>query len=299
MRVILFCLIAVAIPAGAAAQSDTLSARAVVESSLAMFKAPRNDILRAAEKMPEEHYGFRPTPEVRTFAEILGHIADGHYLVCSKSLGEKPPNADIQFNEKTKRTKAELVRVLTESAEYCDRAHAQLAGPRGAEVIDWFGAKHPRATTLFFNTGHDWESYGTLVAYMRMKGIVPPSSEPRTPPQPPPAPPQDPAHPAIGMVDTPSVRLLRGFNVREFETEMQLMNQALGVGCGYCHTRGNFASDENPRKNASRTMIELTRTINQQFFPAHRVADGASRLGKVTCFTCHQGNDRPKAPPEY
>ena len=101
------------------------------------------------------------------------------------------------------------------------------------------------------------------------------------------------------IVDTPTVKVLRGLTVQQFEAEMQLMNQALGVGCGYCHTRGNFASDENPRKNASRTMIELTRTINQQFFPGHRVADGASRLGKVTCFTCHQGNDRPKAPPEY
>jgi len=110
---------------------------------------------------------------------------------------------------------------------------------------------------------------------------------------------QEPVRPAIGMVDTPSVTVLRGLNVREFEAEMQLMNQALGVGCGHCHTRGNFASDENPRKTVSRRMIEMTRTINQQFFPGHRVADGASRLGKVTCFTCHQGSDRPKAPPEY
>jgi len=109
---------------------------------------------------------------------------------------------------------------------------------------------------------------------------------------------QDPARPTVGMVDTPSVTVLRGLNVREFETEMQLMNQALGVGCGHCHVRGDFASEANPRKAASRRMLEMTKAINQQFFPNDRPADGASRLGKVTCFTCHQGLERPKAP-EY
>jgi uncharacterized damage-inducible protein DinB len=170
---------ALALPISTAAQTDTLTAKTVADSSLNMFKAPRNYILRAAEKMPDEHYAFRPTPEVRTFAELLGHIVDGHYLVCSMSLGEKSPNAEMQYHEKNTHTKAALVRALTESAEYCDRAHAQLSAAKGAEMIDWFGAKHPRVTTLFFNTGHDWESYGTLVAYMRLKGIVPPSSEPR------------------------------------------------------------------------------------------------------------------------
>ena len=174
---VLFALVTA--PALAVAQTDTLSAKTVADSSLAMFKAPRGYILRAAEKMPDGHYAFRPTPEVRTFAELVGHAVDGHYLVCSMSLGEKSPNADMQFHEKNTRTKAALVRALTESAEYCDRAHAQLSGPRGAEMIDWFGAKHPRVTTLFFNTGHDWETYGTIVAYLRLKGIVPPSSEPR------------------------------------------------------------------------------------------------------------------------
>ena len=179
-RILLALVIAAGISSPAAAQSsESLPVKAVADSSQTMFAAPRNYILRAAEKMPDEHFAFRPTPEVRTFAEILGHIADGHYLVCSMSLGEKPPNSDIQHNEKTRKTKAELIQVLNESAAYCDRAHAQLSGPKGAEMIDWFGARHPRVTTLFFNTGHDWESYGTLVAYMRLKGIVPPSSEPR------------------------------------------------------------------------------------------------------------------------
>lgn len=179
LRMMFACALAVAMPSPVLGQSESIPVKTVADSSLAMFAAPRNYILRAAEKMPAEHFAFRPTADVRTFAEILGHVADGHYLVCSMSLGEKSPNADMQHHEKTTHTKPELIRVLTESAEYCHRAHAQLTGPKGAEVIDWFGARHPRVTTLFFNTGHDWESYGTLVAYMRLKGIVPPSSEPR------------------------------------------------------------------------------------------------------------------------
>jgi photosynthetic reaction center cytochrome c subunit len=97
-------------------------------------------------------------------------------------------------------------------------------------------------------------------------------------------------------VDTPTVKILRGLTVPEFESEMQLMNQALGVACGHCHVRGNFASDGNPRKAAARRMLEMTRAINQQFFADYVPLEGESRLGKVTCFTCHHGVERPKTP---
>jgi hypothetical protein len=103
--------------------------------------------------------------------------------------------------------------------------------------------------------------------------------------------------PAVGVVDTPTVTVLRGMSVPEFEAEMQLMTSSLGVSCGFCHTRGNFASDANPHKAVARRMLEMTRTINQQFFPEYKPADGESRLGKVTCFTCHQGNQVPRTTP--
>jgi photosynthetic reaction center cytochrome c subunit len=100
--------------------------------------------------------------------------------------------------------------------------------------------------------------------------------------------------PAVGMVDTPSVTVLRGLTVPQFEAEMQFINTALGVGCGFCHARGNFASDSNPRKAKARRMLEMTKAINEQFFAERKAADGQLRLGTVTCFTCHQGNQRPK-----
>jgi photosynthetic reaction center cytochrome c subunit len=103
---------------------------------------------------------------------------------------------------------------------------------------------------------------------------------------------QPPALP--GMVDTPTVKVLTGLTVPEFEAEMQLMTQALGLSCGSCHARGNFASEANPRKIAARRMLEMTKAINKQFFVDYKPLDGESRLGRITCFTCHQGDTRPK-----
>ena len=97
------------------------------------------------------------------------------------------------------------------------------------------------------------------------------------------------------IVDTPTVKVLTGLTVPEFEGEMQLMTQALGLSCGSCHARGDFASDANPRKLAARRMLELTKAINTQFFLDYKPLDGESRLGRVTCFTCHRGDTRPKA----
>jgi len=91
---------------------------------------------------------------------------------------------------------------------------------------------------------------------------------------------QPPAVPA--MVDTPTVRVLTGLNVQEFEAEMQLMTQALGLSCGSCHARGNFASDANPRKLAARRMLEMTKTVNAQFFPDYKPLEGQSHMGRVT-----------------
>src|SRR3954470_19633687 len=99
------------------------------------------------------------------------------------------------------------------------------------------------------------------------------------------------------IVETPTVKALTGLTVHEFEAEMQLMTQALGASCGTCHVPRNFASDNNARKLRAREMIAMTKAINQQFFPDHKAAGGESRLGRVTCFTCHQGELHPKAPP--
>ncbi len=105
------------------------------------------------------------------------------------------------------------------------------------------------------------------------------------------------APPVPGKVETPTVKVLTGLTVPEFEQEMQHFVQAVGVSCGGCHVRGNFASDDNARKVKARQMIEMTKGLNKQFFTNHQPAEGESTLGRVTCYTCHQGEAKPKAAP--
>ncbi|HXG87882.1 MAG TPA: c-type cytochrome [Vicinamibacterales bacterium] len=107
---------------------------------------------------------------------------------------------------------------------------------------------------------------------------------------------QAPAQP--NKVESASVTALTGLTVPQFEQEMQHFVQALGVSCGGCHMpKGNFVSDENPRKVKARQMIAMTKALNQQFFPNHIPAEGESTLGRVTCYTCHQGEAKPKVAP--
>jgi len=136
----------------------------------------KNNIIRAAEKMPEENYSFKPTPEVRSFGQLIGHVADAQYLFCSPVLGKPNPAPGV---EKSKTTKAELVQALKDAFAYCDQAYDGMTDSQTAEPVKFFGADQAKVTVLSFNTAHNNEHYGNIVTYLRMKGIVPPSSEPR------------------------------------------------------------------------------------------------------------------------
>ena len=103
--------------------------------------------------------------------------------------------------------------------------------------------------------------------------------------------------PAPAIVEGPNVKVLTGLYAQQFQEEMNFMVQALGVSCATCHARGNFASEEKPLKQTARRMLEMVKTINTQYFPDHKPADGESVLGKVTCYTCHKGEQKPKLTP--
>jgi uncharacterized damage-inducible protein DinB len=126
--------------------------------------------------MPEGEYAFRPDPAARSFGEILGHIADANYLFCSSVLGESNPSPNI---EKTKTTKTELTSALRDAFAYCNRAYSALTDENAHETVKAFGQERNRLGVLWFNASHNLEHYGNLVVYMRTKGIVPPSSEPK------------------------------------------------------------------------------------------------------------------------
>jgi uncharacterized damage-inducible protein DinB len=134
----------------------------------------RSLVLRTAEKVPENLYEFKPTPEVRSLGSVLGHIADGNNLLCGMAGGDKP--APNQVNEK-KTTRADLVAALKASFAACDKVFAATTDANATTPVDFFGQKQTRLGMLAFINSHMWEHYGNLVTYMRLKNIVPPSSE--------------------------------------------------------------------------------------------------------------------------
>lgn len=91
-----------------------------------------------------------------------------------------------------------------------------------------------------------------------------------------------------------NIKTLKGWNGDQVRAEMRLMTEALGVKCDHCHVQGNFASDEKRPKHTARRMLELTMTLNAGNFASHTPEAGQSRLGRVTCYTCHQGALLPK-----
>ena len=124
--------------------------------------------------MPEESYNFKPTDAVRSYGQIIGHLADAQYTFCSTAMGEKNPGLNI---EKSKTTKAELVSALKDAVAYCDKAYDSMTDATGAQMVKFFGMDMPKLGVLNINNLHDMEHYGNLVTYMRMKNIVPPSTE--------------------------------------------------------------------------------------------------------------------------
>jgi len=133
----------------------------------------KSNILKSAEKMPEENYGFKPAPRVRTFGQILGHLAEEQYLYCGTAKGERKA-ADV---EKSKTAKADLLAALQDAFAYCDDVYAALTDATGAQPVQIGQSQRTRLHILWGNTLHDTSHYGNLVTYLRIKGIVPPSTE--------------------------------------------------------------------------------------------------------------------------
>lgn len=97
------------------------------------------------------------------------------------------------------------------------------------------------------------------------------------------------------VVSSPNVKVLTGLYAQQFQEEMNLIVQGLGVTCNTCHVRGNFASEEKPEKVKARQMLEMTKSLNEKYFPDYKPKEGESVIGKVTCYTCHKGEALPKS----
>ena len=184
MRLAIVLLAAILIaPAVSAAQTSDGGVGAALSPSTAtslnnMHMTIRRDLIESAEAMPAADFAFKPTPQIRSFAELVGHVASANNYFCSMAKGEPPPST-VNF-ERTVTDKAALVKALGSALSYCDTVYKEttdananqpvkLAGPGGS-------GQSTRALVLMFNTTHNNEHYGNVILYLRLKGIVPPST---------------------------------------------------------------------------------------------------------------------------
>jgi uncharacterized damage-inducible protein DinB len=170
-RLVLIFTLGLSAPALAQKPTD-----AGVAAIRAQWEAQSGYLLRAAEQMPEADYAFKPVATVRTFGQLIGHVAGTQNLICAAVLGD-PERAEDEI-EKSMTTKAQLVAAFRASSEYCLRAYA-LSDVAAAGETTMFGEKQTRMAALALNAVHDGEHYGNVVTYLRIKGMVPPSSQPR------------------------------------------------------------------------------------------------------------------------
>jgi uncharacterized damage-inducible protein DinB len=162
-----------------AQEAPATPANPITASEKGFYALISGQVLAAAEKMPEENYSFKPTPDVRSFGQLVGHVADAQYMFCAMAIGEPNPMKAV---EKTKTSKADLVAALKEAMAYCNNAYAGLTDAQGSQMVKFMNYDLAKITLVSINTAHTDEHYGNMVTYLRLKGIVPPSSENRTRP---------------------------------------------------------------------------------------------------------------------
>ena len=168
-------------PVGAAAQTTDAGFNEALSPSMpavvkAMHATIRRNLAEAAESMPAEEYSFKPTPQVRSFAELIGHVVFGNFLFCSTAKGEPMPTTP-NFNQIT--DKAMLVKGMNDALAYCDEVYNSTTDANFGSLVTMVGPakkQASRGSVLVFNTTHNNEHYGNIVVYMRLKGRVPPST---------------------------------------------------------------------------------------------------------------------------
>jgi hypothetical protein len=139
-----------------------------------MYTGVKNNLTKMADKMPEEHYTFKATPEIRTFGQLVAHVADSQAGACSAATGEQK-----SVGAAAKTSKADLVAALKESFTICDAAFDALTDTKAVEMIKTRRGERTRLGALAGTVSHSNEEYGYMAVYLRLKGIVPPSSEGR------------------------------------------------------------------------------------------------------------------------
>ena len=144
----------------------------LVEMAKAAFNTTMDNIIKSAEKMPEENYAFKPVDGVRTFGQIVGHVANSVNSTCGAMKGT-PSTAE---NVEKMTAKADIVAGIKAAKAGCEAVLADLSDTK---TVKRGSREFPAIGVMYGMAGHNWEHYGNLVTYLRLKGLVPPSSEPR------------------------------------------------------------------------------------------------------------------------
>jgi hypothetical protein len=146
----------------------------LITESKNSYNTVKSNLLKAADKMPEDAYSFKPTPELQTFGQRVAHVA-GQIGGCSSLTGERKTS-----DANTKTAKVELVAALKASFDACDAAWDSMNETTAMEMVAGRGGtQRTKLAVLIGNTAHIDEVYGTMTVYMRLKGLIPPSSEGR------------------------------------------------------------------------------------------------------------------------
>ena len=138
-------------------------------TTLSIFRSNMQDkIMKSADEMPESKYSYRPTKDVRSFAEILNHVADISYTLCSNVKGEANPAPDTAKDSKT-----QIIAYLKGSFDYCDGVYSGFTDAHLNDPADFFGVKTNKMFILTQVGNHDALHYGNLVTYLRLNGLLP------------------------------------------------------------------------------------------------------------------------------
>ena len=158
--------------------ADELLSPSMAASLKAMHAVIRRNLAEGAAAMPAGEYSFKPTPQVRSFAELVGHVINANFYFCSQARGEKPNFGGADYSKTT--DIAVLVKALNDALAYCDATYDGTTDANVTQAVGVAGRGSSKPTTrglvLMFNTTHNNEHYGNLVVYMRLKGHVPPST---------------------------------------------------------------------------------------------------------------------------
>jgi uncharacterized damage-inducible protein DinB len=159
---------------------DKALSASLAATAKAMHATIRRDVAEAADALPAEDFGFKPTPDVRSFAQLVGHVINANFFCCSQAKSAAMPTTT---NFEQVADKAALIKGLTDALAYCDAVYESTtdADFNQAVTLNGFPGMNPKTTTtrgavLMFNTTHNNEHYGNIVVYLRLKGKVPPST---------------------------------------------------------------------------------------------------------------------------